>query len=280
MSCKLSSFVLACVSVRIFLITDLLCTLSEDIHKSMHMKKSETSETKYHKYTPFVMTCYNGMLPICKNARGRVVSAFWLSDGLKRRHFFPWIVNGRVFIFGLAGMHLCVHIATEIVANFHMTRHVGEPWYARVCPLLLWQPCLQNHQKLSELLWYSWGMPSMMLSHIKYSIYESSTWKLHDLCMHFQLWSFKYTFDHLMWLSLCAANCNSESHQHLMFKLLSNYDPEMQVAYLWEIFSTEMALSCLCTVRSPVFQLQFPVTISSFSMMIFTFCPVGSKSFL
>lgn len=110
--------------------------------------------------------------------------------------------------------------------------------------------------------------------------YESSTWKLHDLCMHFQLWSFKHTFDHLMWLSLCAANCNSESHQHLMFKLLSNYDPKMQVAYLWEIFTTEMALSCLCTVRSPVFQLQFPVTVSSFSMTIFTFCTVRSLGLL
>jgi hypothetical protein len=69
-------------------------------------------------------------------------SAIRSCDELKRRNNFERIVEKCVFIFCLARMHACVHVASKVVQHLHMARHICVPWDSCICPFLLWKPCL------------------------------------------------------------------------------------------------------------------------------------------
>lgn len=55
-----------------------------------------------------------------------------------------------MFIFCLARMHACVHVASKVVQHLHMARHICVPWNSCICPFLLWKPCLQNNNNYNK----------------------------------------------------------------------------------------------------------------------------------
>ncbi len=54
-------------------------------------------------------------------------SAIRSCDQLERRNNFKRIVERCVFIFCLARMHACVHVASKVVQHLHMARHICVP---------------------------------------------------------------------------------------------------------------------------------------------------------